>query len=96
MTKPGYVYIMANKRNGATYLGVTSNLPKRAYQHRNGLIEGYSKEKDCKLLVWFETFDDIQEARAREWKLKKWKRAWKLDLIEDTNPQWLDLYDDIV
>ncbi|WP_109357504.1 GIY-YIG nuclease family protein [Sphingorhabdus sp. EL138] len=95
MAKPGYVYMMASKRNGATYLGVTSKLLRRAYEHRNGLIEGYSKEKSCKLLVWFEAFDDIEDARAYEWKLKKWKRAWKLDLIEKENPQWLDLYDSL-
>ncbi|MEH6660902.1 MAG: GIY-YIG nuclease family protein [Parasphingorhabdus sp.] len=96
MTKAGYVYLMANRRRGKTYLGVTSNLVQRAYQHRNKLIEGYSKEHDCSLLVWFEAHDDIQDARAREWKLKKWRREWKIALIEERNPEWRDLYHDIV
>ncbi|ATW04055.1 GIY-YIG nuclease family protein [Sphingorhabdus sp. YGSMI21] len=96
MTRSGYVYLMANRRRGKTYLGVTSNLVQRVYQHRNKLIEGYSKEHDCSLLVWFETHDDIQDARAREWKLKKWRREWKIALIEEGNPEWRDLYHDIV
>jgi putative endonuclease len=74
MTRPGYVYLMANRRRGKTYLGVTSNLAQRAYQHRRKLIDGYSKDHDCTLLVWFEAHDDIHDARAREWKLKKWRR----------------------
>jgi putative endonuclease len=93
MSKPGYVYLMASQRNGTVYLGVTSNLPARAYQHRNRLIEGFSKEHGCTLLVWFEAHDDLADARRREWQLKKWKRAWKLDLIETMNPNWKDLYD---
>jgi len=95
MTKTGFVYLMANRKNGKTYLGVTSDLPKRACQHRNKLIEGHSKDKDCTLLVWFEAHEDIQDARAREWKLKKWKRSWKITLIEERNPEWRDLYEDI-
>ena len=72
--KPGYVYLMANHRRGQTYLGVTSNLPQRAYQHRNQQVDGHSKKKGCVLLVWYEMFDDLQEARARELRMKKWKR----------------------
>lgn len=94
--KPGFVYLMAKKRNGTIYLGVTSNLPQRAYQHRNGLLEGFSKDNDCKLLVWFEVYDDLQEARRRELQMKKWKRAWKLELIEKENPQWKDLFDSLL
>ena len=94
--KPGTVYLMANHRRGQTYLGVTSNLPQRAYQHRNRLIDGHSKEKGCVLLVWFEYFDDLQDARACEYRMKKWKRAWKLRLIEERNPAWRDLSSDIV
>ena len=90
--KAGYVYLMASRRNGTLYLGVTSDLPARAYQHRNRLIEGFSKEYGCTLLVWFEAHDDLQSARARELQMKKWKRAWKLDLIEQGNPHWNDLY----
>ena len=90
--KPGFVYIMANRLNGTLYLGVTSDLAGRAYQHRNGLGEGFSKQHGCKLLVWFEAHDDLQDARFRELQMKKWKREWKLRLIERENPDWLDLY----
>ena len=95
MTRPGYVYLMANRRRGKTYVGVTSNLVQRVWEHRNGVIEGYSKEHDCTLLVWFEAHDDIQDARAREWKLKKWRREWKIALIEEDNPEWRDFFHDI-
>ncbi len=91
--KAGYVYLMASRRNGTLYLGVTSDLPARAYQHRNRLIDGFSKEHGCTLLVWFEAHDDLHSARARELRMKKWKRAWKLDLIEQGNPHWNDLYE---
>ena len=91
--KPGAVYLMANKRNGTLYLGVTSNLPARAYQHRNELIDGFSKEHGCTRLVWYEASDDLQAARQRELQMKKWKRDWKIDLIERQNPQWKDLYE---
>ena len=84
---------MANKRNGTTYLGVTSNLPKRAHQHRVGLIEGFTKDKGCTLLVWYERFENIQDARESEHRMKKWKRDWKLALIEKDNPLWNDLYE---
>ncbi len=94
--KSGCVYLMANHRRGQTYLGVTSNLPQRAYQHRNRLIEGHSKEKGCVLLVWHLQFDDLQEARACEFRMKKWKRSWKLRIIEEQNPDWRDLYDEIL
>jgi putative endonuclease len=96
MTRSGYVYLMANKRNGTIYLGVTSDLVKRAHDHRHGLIEGFTKQHRCKMLIWFEQFDDIQDARAREYSMKKWKRAWKLKVIEDANPDWRDLFDDLV
>ena len=90
--KPGFVYLMASRLNGTLYLGVTSNLVQRAYQHREGLGQGFSKEHGCKLLVWFEAHDDLQDARLRELQIKKWKREWKLRLIERENPDWLDLY----
>ncbi len=93
MTKPGYVYLMASKRNGTTYLGVTSNVSKRAHQHRAGLIEGFTKDNGCTLLVWYERFETIQDARESEHRMKKWKRDWKLALIEQHNPLWNDLYD---
>jgi len=84
---------MASKRNGTLYLGVTSDLPGRAYQHRNGLVEGFSKKHGCGLLVWYQASDDLQAARYRELQMKKWKRAWKIALIEQENPQWMDLYE---
>ena len=95
MTKPGWVYILANKRNGTTYLGVTSDLAKRLYQHRNGTVAGFAIEHDCQTLVWLERHEDIQDARQRELRMKKWKRAWKLELIEKGNPQWQDLSESI-
>ena len=93
--KAGCVYLMANHRRGQTYLGVTSNLRQRAYQHRHALVVGHSKEKGCVLLVWYVYYDDLQEARACELRMKKWKRGWKLRLIEERNPDWRDLYDEI-
>jgi putative endonuclease len=90
--KAGYVYIMASARNGTLYIGSTSDLVKRAWEHRNGLMAGFTKEHDCKLLVWYEVHNDLQEARLRELQLKKWKRIWKLSEIERANPEWHDLY----
>ncbi|RJF90438.1 GIY-YIG nuclease family protein [Sphingomonas cavernae] len=83
---------MASKRNGTLYLGVTSNLAQRVYQHRNRLIDGFSKEYSCTRLVWFAQFDDLQDARACELRMKKWKRAWKVQLIGERNPDWDDLF----
>jgi len=91
MEKQGYVYIMASKRNGTLYIGVTSDLPKRAYEHREGLIPGFTKKYGCKSLVWFAVFDTIEAARARELQMKEWRRAWKLEAIEKLNPSWVDL-----
>jgi putative endonuclease len=91
--KPGFVYIMASGQNGTLYTGVTSDLPARAYQHRNGLVEGFTKQHGCKLLVWYDASDDLDAARLRELQIKKWKRAWKIELIERSNPLWHDLYD---
>jgi putative endonuclease len=83
---------MANRRNGALYLGVTSDLVQRTYQHRCGTGADFTKQYGCKRLVWFEAYDDLQEARYRELQMKKWKRAWKLRVIEAKNPRWSDLY----
>jgi putative endonuclease len=93
MARPGYLYLMASGRNGTTYLGVTSDLLARVWQHRNGVVESFTKKYGCHRLVWYEAFDDIQQARQRELQMKKWKRAWKVELIERDNPQWLDLFD---
>ena len=90
--KAGYVYIMASGKNGTIYIGVTSDLIKRMYEHREGLIEGFTKKYGCKLLVWFEAHEDLQEARRRELQMKEWKRAWKIKLIEEQNLDWNDLY----
>ncbi|MBV9842640.1 MAG: GIY-YIG nuclease family protein [Sphingomonadaceae bacterium] len=87
---------MANLRTRQTYLGVTGDLPKRIWQHRNGVTESYSKEKGCAALVWFEAYDDLHEARRRELQMKKWKRDWKIELIERDNPQWNDLYETLL
>jgi putative endonuclease len=89
----GCVYIMASERLGTLYIGVTSDLPRRAYEHRNGLIAGFTRKYGCKLLVWYQYFDDLEEARRRELQLKEWRRPWKLELIETNNPGWDDLYD---
>ena len=88
------VYIMANGRNGTLYLGVTGDLIQRAHQHREGLIAGFSKKHGCKLLVWFEQHIEMTAAITREKEMKKWRRAWKMNLIEKANPQWRDLADD--
>ena len=90
--KAGYVYIMASRKNGTIYIGSTSDLIKRAYEHREGLVDGFTKENGCKLLVWFEAHDDLREARRRELQIKEWKRAWKVRLIEENNLEWDDLY----
>ena len=90
--KAGYVYIMANRKNGTIYIGVTSDLVKRVWEHHNGVVAGFTRTHGCKLLVWYEAHDDLQEARVRELQMKKWKRIWKLSEIEAMNPEWLDLY----
>jgi putative endonuclease len=89
--KAGFVYIVASQKNGTVYTGVTSDLLKRAYEHREGLLKGFTKRYDCKLLVWFEVHDDLQDARGRELQIKEWKRPWKIRLIEETNLEWDDL-----
>lgn len=90
-----YVYIVTNKRNGTLYVGVTSDLKKRIYQHKNKDIEGFTKKYDLDTLVWYEVHDDVTEAILREKQLKKWKRKWKLELIETKNAEWKDLYNEI-
>jgi len=92
MMKTGFVYIMASRLNGTIYTGVTSDLVKRAWEHREGLSPGFTRRYNCKLLVWFEAHEALQDARYREVQIKKWKREWKLRLIERTNPDWLDLF----
>ena len=91
-----YVYLLASKRNGTLYIGVTSDLIRRVYEHRNGVVEGFTKKYHVDVLVYFEEHQDIQKALEREKALKKWKRDWKLKLIEKENPGWDDLYDRLV
>ncbi len=90
-----YVYILASRRNGTLYTGVTSDLEGRIWQHKHEVLPGFSRKHDCKLLVWFETHNDIAEAIRREKQIKRWHREWKLRLIEEGNPQWRDLWLDI-
>ena len=94
--KKSYVYIMASKRNGTLYVGVTSDLMKRVYQHKYDLVEGFSKKYQTHILVYFEEHEDINQAILREKQIKKWERKWKLRLIEKNNPNWEDLYDKII
>jgi putative endonuclease len=93
MDKPGFVYIMASGRNGTIYLGVTSDLLKRVWEHRNGIVAGFTKKYGWHRLVWYEAYDGIEEARQRELQMKEWKRAWKVKQIEGLNPEWDDLFD---
>ena len=91
MAKTGYIYILASGKNGTLYIGVTSNLSQRIDQHKNHLVEGFTKKYSVDKLVYVEQFDDMMMAIAREKQLKKWNRAWKIDLIEAENPDWADL-----
>ncbi|MBL8806825.1 MAG: GIY-YIG nuclease family protein, partial [Rhodospirillales bacterium] len=92
MAKPGYVYMMTNRPDGTLYVGVTSDLPRRVWEHREGAVEGFTKRYGLKRLVWFEAHDDIRAAIARESALKHWTRAKKVRLIHDANRDWRDLY----
>ncbi|MDH3700097.1 MAG: GIY-YIG nuclease family protein [Alphaproteobacteria bacterium] len=91
----GYVYILASKRNGTLYIGVTSDLVKRVWQHRTGESGGFAARYGVKGLVYFETHADIANAITREKAMKKWRRAWKIALVEANNPNWCDLFDEI-
>ena len=89
------IYILASQRNGTLYIGVTSNLIKRVFEHKNDLGDGFTKEYSVHTLVHYELYDEMTIAIEREKQLKNWKRKWKLELIEKNNPTWIDLYDDI-
>jgi len=84
--------MMASRKGGTLYIGVTNDLARRVHEHREGLIPGFTKRYDVKMLVWYEEHDDFREAIAREKALKEWNRAWKLRLINEANPEWCDLY----
>jgi putative endonuclease len=90
-----FVYLTASRPNGTLYLGVTRDLVRRAYEHRTKANNGFTSRYDVGRLVWFEAYDDVESAILREKEIKKWRRAWKLALIEQTNPQWRDLYEEI-
>ena len=90
-----FVYILASKRNGTLYVGVTSDLGKRVWQHGQGVVEGFTREYEVKRLVHAEEFSDLSAAREREHTLKRWRRRWKVALSESENPAWRDLYDDL-
>ena len=96
MHKTFCVYILASRRNGTLYIGVTSNLAQRAWQHKGGFVDGFTKKYDVKLLVWHEQHESAESAIIREKQLKKWNRAWKIQLIESRNPYWNDLFAEIL
>ena len=95
-SKQPAVYILANKRNGTLYIGVTSDLAKRIWEHKNNVVEGFSKRYGVHQLVWYELHETMESAIQREKQIKEWKRKWKLELIESVNPNWQDFYDMIV
>ena len=95
MPKQPATYILASRRNGTLYIGVTSDLVRRVWEHKNDLIEGFTKKYQVHQLVYFEMYGDMNAAITREKQLKKWNRAWKIELIEKTNPCWRDLWEDI-
>ncbi len=96
MSKQYYVYILASKRNGTLYVGVTSDLIKRVYEHKNNLVTGFTQKYDVHNLVYYEVTESIESALRREKQLKKWKREWKIRLIEKGNPEWKDLYQELL
>jgi len=97
MTEPKrfFVYLLASKRNGTLYVGVTSDLPKRIYEHKQGVADGFTKKYAVKILVYFEAHDGAEAAITREKQIKEWKRQWKLELIEGFNPDWQDMFDSL-
>ncbi len=96
MDRQPYVYIMASQRNGTLYVGVTSNLIKRIWEHKTNIVEGFTKKYGVHTLVWYERHEIMESAIQRERALKKWRRKWKTDLIESDNPGWHDLYGTII
>jgi putative endonuclease len=91
-----FVYLMASRRNGTLYVGVTNDLVRRVHEHKNGVVEGFTDRYGVHLLVWFDSTPSVEAAIQKEKQMKNWKRAWKVALIEKTNPNWLDLYDSIL
>ena len=95
MEKQFCVYMLASKERGTLYIGVTSNLPKRIWEHKNGVVEGFTEKYEVHNLVWYEPHETAESAIMREKQMKEWKRQWKINLIEENNPHWEDLYDSI-
>ena len=95
MEKSPCVYILASQRHGTLYTGVTSNLIKRVWEHRESLVSGFTKKYGVKMLVYYEMHESMEDAIRREKQIKEWKRGWKIELIEKKNPRWDDLYDEI-
>jgi putative endonuclease len=96
MAKEFYVYILASKPNGTLYTGVTSNLIQRVWQHKHDVIQGFTRKYNVKILVYYEVHENAESALTRENKIKRWRRTWKLGLIENSNPEWRDLYEEIL
>ena len=96
MEKQPNVYILASKRNGTLYIGVTSDMAKRVWEHKNDLVEGFTKRYHVHSLVWYELHESMESAIKREKSMKEWRRVWKLELIESVNPDWDDLYHTII
>jgi len=96
MERQPCVYMLASKRNGTLYVGVTSNLCKRIWQHKNDLVEGFTRKYKVHVLVWYELHTSMESAISREKVIKKWRRQWKLDVIESENPDWKDLYEGLI
>jgi putative endonuclease len=94
--KKGFVYMMSNKQDGVLYIGVTSDIVKRVYEHKNGFADGFTKKYNLKNLVYYEVYDEIEEAIKREKQLKNWHREWKVELVNKQNPNWEDLYESIL
>lgn len=96
MEKHPAIYFLASQRNGTLYIGVTSNLVKRIWEHKEGVVEGFTKDHGCHILVYFEQHMEMSAAIQREKQMKKWNRAWKIALIEKENPGWRDLWPEII
>lgn len=96
MMKSFYVYILASGRDGTLYIGVTNDLVRRVLEHKDGQIEGFTKKYKVNQLVYYEGTSDVYGALTREKQMKKWKRAWNIELIEEGNPHWRDLYDEVI
>ncbi|MFV2004476.1 MAG: GIY-YIG nuclease family protein [Gammaproteobacteria bacterium] len=96
MERQPCVYLLANKRNGTLYAGVTSALVKRIWEHKNNIVEGFTKKYGVHMLVWYELHETMESAIRKEKAIKKWERSWKIEVIEKENPQWRDLYTELL